>query len=137
MSSEPAVSRRRPEELAVLQVPESQNLSSYQFSPDSRYVAAATARAAQPGTAPPPFFEAGLDSEPAVRREESSQDGASIVPVAVRADVLGYRDRPLLTARRPGGVPPGRRRQPPPSPAGPGAKAAGSRHLFLIAPEFE
>jgi dipeptidyl aminopeptidase/acylaminoacyl peptidase len=34
------------EDLAVLPVPESQNLSGYQFSPDGRYVAAVTARGA-------------------------------------------------------------------------------------------
>jgi WD40 repeat protein len=72
-------------ELAVLPVPESQNLSGYQFSPDGRYVAAVTVR----GTVQlwdlqrlrACLREAGLDWCPPARESESNQDGAVLLEV--------------------------------------------------------
>jgi WD40 repeat protein len=89
------------EELAVLPVPESQNLSGYQFSPDGRYVAAVTVR----GTVQlwdlqrlRAFLrEAGLDWGPPAQESEPRQDGAvlllEVVPAAPAETGESRRDR--------------------------------------------
>jgi WD40 repeat protein len=80
---------RTGEELTVLPVPESQNLSGCQFSPDGRYVAAVTVR----GTVQlwdllrlrACLREIGLDWDPPARDRELPQDDATrleIVPAA-------------------------------------------------------
>lgn len=74
------------EELAVLPVPESQNLSGYQFSPDGRYLAATTVR----GTVQlwdlrrlrTTLREIGLDWDPAARWDESGRGGPTLVEIA-------------------------------------------------------
>jgi WD40 repeat protein len=73
------------EEVAVLPVPESQNLSGYQFSPDGRYVVAMTVR----GTAQlwdlwrlrAALREVGLDWDPPAREGDGGEDGATRLEV--------------------------------------------------------
>ena len=73
------------EELAVLPVPESQNLSGYQFSPDGRYLAAVTVRGAVQlwdlRLLRASLREVGLDWDPPAQADESGQDGPTLLEI--------------------------------------------------------
>jgi serine/threonine protein kinase/WD40 repeat protein len=79
------------EELAVLQVPESQNLAGYQFSPDGRYLAALTVR----GTVQlwdlrrlrATLRQAGLDWDPAAEGGAPDPAGATLLQAAPSSPV--------------------------------------------------